>query len=147
MYKIVPDQLDWTRLVNWIIPTPLEWIWLDSAFPIVWTSLVGWVWVVPEDGLYLNPYFAFRRSAIEVFLEYSSRLPLPGFSLANATRPPSPTMSHPSSLHILKPIGVVPARCTGLFLNSTFFRFPNNNTNKIILALSSNKSFCNISTW
>ncbi|KAJ3659512.1 hypothetical protein Zmor_011197 [Zophobas morio] len=43
-----------------------------------------------ETGLYLNPYYPSRSSMIEVFLEYPSRLLLPGFSLANSVRPPSP---------------------------------------------------------
>ncbi|KAJ3662344.1 hypothetical protein Zmor_006698 [Zophobas morio] len=41
-------------------------------------------------------------SASRLLLEHPLPLPLPGFSLANAVRPPSPTMSHPSSLHILE---------------------------------------------
>ncbi|KAJ3665603.1 hypothetical protein Zmor_001094 [Zophobas morio] len=43
-----------------------------------------------------------RTVASRLSLEHSSRLPLPGFSLANAVRPPSPMMSHPSSPHILE---------------------------------------------
>ncbi|KAJ3658778.1 hypothetical protein Zmor_010499 [Zophobas morio] len=41
-------------------------------------------------------------TASRLILEHPSRLPLPGFSLANAAQSPSPTMSHPSSQHILE---------------------------------------------
>mgnify|MGYP005984506257 CR=1 FL=1 len=101
MYKIILAQHDWILNIHW-------------------TRFVHWIIIVPEGGLYLNPNFPSRCFVIEVFLEYPSRLPLPVFSLANAAWPPSPTMSHPSSRHMLcrKPIDVVQGLRMGLFRNT-----------------------------
>ncbi|KAJ3645975.1 hypothetical protein Zmor_023590 [Zophobas morio] len=96
MYKIILAQLDW------ILPLT--------------------DWIVPEGGLYLNAHNFSRYSAIEVFLEYPSRLPLPG--PAAVTNDESPIIS----VHTSKPSGkltsVVPERPVGLFRNNMYLYLP-----------------------
>ena len=114
---------NYTEIMYRIIPIGLEWIWLDpNSINIDWTQLA------------CLEVFGARLATLGNLLQV--------FLYANAARPPSPMMSHPSTPYTLESLRdnsyVVPGRRMGLFRNtapSLVLIVPIKNVNSITVVL------------